>query len=151
MADVKCSLGSPIRSGVPATAAEMIMSIRWTGSSAPSSDVIRPWEPKKWRLCSLHQGPEGFLRAASKAVQSFRQGSKGKSDWEPAEGEDEWRLSGLGGVLPEAEGDPNALKVPPPAFGSSQMRITTPPSFSLAEEKRKAQPRLELRYPRWAP
>ena len=39
---MKCSLGSPIKSGVPATAAEMTMSIRWTGASAPSSDVISP-------------------------------------------------------------------------------------------------------------
>lgn len=38
MADVKCSLVSLIMSGGPATAAEMTMSIRWTGSSAPSSD-----------------------------------------------------------------------------------------------------------------
>lgn len=37
MADVKCSLVSLIMSGGPATAAEMTVSIRWTGSSAPSS------------------------------------------------------------------------------------------------------------------
>lgn len=38
MADVKRSLVSLIMSGGPATAAEMTMSIRWTGPSAPSSD-----------------------------------------------------------------------------------------------------------------
>ena len=38
MADVKCPMGSLVMTEVPATAAEMTMSIRWAGSCAPSSD-----------------------------------------------------------------------------------------------------------------
>ena len=93
---------------------------------------------------------KGFLRAPSEAAQSLRQGSRGKCDWEPAGGENEWRLSGLGGVLLEADGEPDALKVLPTSIWVPSNEYYHP-SFPLIGRRGNAQPGLEPRSPRWAP
>lgn len=59
MADVKCPVGNLVMAGVPAAAAEMTMSIRWTGSCAPSSDGYKTMEAQRRGGC-VHERPEGL-------------------------------------------------------------------------------------------
>lgn len=83
MADVKCPLGRLVPAGVPATAAEMTMSIRRSGSCALRSDR---YQTTGARSRENHVQPVriSILRDASEAVQSLGQGSRNKRDREPA-------------------------------------------------------------------
>lgn len=136
MVDVKCSLVSLIMSG------EMTVSIRWTDPLLQAVVGYKTMGAQKWRLCSLHEGPEGFLRVSLKGrvLRACLIGSPQK--------EDEWRLPGLGGVLPEAEREPDALKVLHQHLGPLKLdRGITTPSFLLisrGENEGSAKARAEI-------
>lgn len=74
MTDVKCPLGRLVPAGVPATAAGMTVSIKWSGSRALRS----PEQGKPYAAVRISK--KAFLRDGSEAAQSLGQGSRNKCD-----------------------------------------------------------------------
>lgn len=89
--------------GVPATVAEM--SIRQVGSRAARSDGYKTTDAQRREtVCSPQVCPKGSSDPQA--------GLGSKCDQEPAGGENERSLSCLGGVIPKAEGGPDAFESP---------------------------------------
>lgn len=70
MADGKCPLGRLVPAGVPATAAEMTMSIKWSGSCALRSDSYQTTGAQRRENHVQSIGypqklPEGCLRGSA--------------------------------------------------------------------------------------
>lgn len=74
MADRKCPLGSLVLAGAPATAAEMTMSIEWSGSCALRSDSYQTTgaQRRENQVHAVHKDlQKSFLRDASEAARSL--------------------------------------------------------------------------------